>query len=388
MLTNNESGPMDSPASRRVRSSSTASATSSISSIKSKVLQSQRKSSSLPPETVEYLKAWMMSPDHVAHPYPTEQEKAKIMADTGIELKQLTNWFVNNRKRFWKPRVEARLQHQAHVHVVTVAAAPSAAHLVTPGTQRPVFATTQQHDTTPVIALDMTQPVTVEQESPPQNCDILPTFPTMIPSKDKSLASYPSALLHAISDASTSGSDENGSEDDSNEELDNDVTDEVDDATGIVTRTESVDVHILRPITGGTPTVEDVTILSNVPTSRIIRSYRNIMMAYTFSQTMTKDRKKVQSRRDGEVVRIKKHFLRVYLAETPHATAHFVPVSPTKRKREEVEKDEDSAVVHRPKNTQRRVPSTWRDACKDAPHFRDDALPSLEEAARLFGYAQ
>jgi hypothetical protein len=105
----------------------------------------------------------MMSPDHVAHPYPTEQEKAKIMADTGIELKQLTNWFVNNRKRFWKPRVEARLQHQAHVHVVTVAAAPSAVHLVTPGTQRPVFATTQQHDTTPVIALDMTQPVTVER---------------------------------------------------------------------------------------------------------------------------------------------------------------------------------------------------------------------------------
>ena len=27
------------------------------------------------------------------------------MEDTGIELKQLTNWFTNNRKRFWKPRV-------------------------------------------------------------------------------------------------------------------------------------------------------------------------------------------------------------------------------------------------------------------------------------------
>ena len=69
-----------------------------------------RKSSSLPHDTVEYLKAWMMSPEHVAHPYPTEQEKAQIMADTGIELKQLTNWFVNNRKRYWKPRVEAKLQ--------------------------------------------------------------------------------------------------------------------------------------------------------------------------------------------------------------------------------------------------------------------------------------
>mmetsp|Transcript_14888 Transcript_14888/g.36135 ORF Transcript_14888/g.36135 Transcript_14888/m.36135 type:complete len:2037 (+) Transcript_14888:2150-8260(+) len=63
---------------------------------------------SLPAETVEYLKAWIMSPEHIAHPYPTEPEKIKIMADTGIELKQLNNWFVNNRKRYWKPRVEAR----------------------------------------------------------------------------------------------------------------------------------------------------------------------------------------------------------------------------------------------------------------------------------------
>lgn len=51
-----------------------------------------RKSSSLPSETVEYLKNWMMSPEHIAHPYPTEQEKVQMMADTGIELKQLTNW--------------------------------------------------------------------------------------------------------------------------------------------------------------------------------------------------------------------------------------------------------------------------------------------------------
>ena len=34
------------------------------------------------------------------------------MADTGIGVKPLTNWFVNNRKRYWKPRYEARLQQQ------------------------------------------------------------------------------------------------------------------------------------------------------------------------------------------------------------------------------------------------------------------------------------
>ena len=106
--------------------------------VKTKNCRGQRKSSSLPAETVEYLKAWMMSPEHIAHPYPTEQEKAQIMVDTGIELKQLTNWFVNNRKRYWKPRVEARLQHQAHAaaaaasaHAAAVAAAINASH-VTP----------------------------------------------------------------------------------------------------------------------------------------------------------------------------------------------------------------------------------------------------------------
>ena len=83
----------------------------------------KKKSTSLPASTVEYLKAWMMSPEHVAHPYPTEKEKSQIMADTGIELKQLTNWFVNNRKRYWKPRVEARLKQQAQVQNAAAVAA-------------------------------------------------------------------------------------------------------------------------------------------------------------------------------------------------------------------------------------------------------------------------
>lgn len=83
----------------------------------------KRKTTSLPSSTVDYLKAWMMSPEHVAHPYPTEKEKAQIMADTGIELKQLTNWFVNNRKRYWKPRVEARLKQQVQAQNAAAAAA-------------------------------------------------------------------------------------------------------------------------------------------------------------------------------------------------------------------------------------------------------------------------
>eukprot|EP00970_Alexandrium_tamarense_P010835 scaffold2265_cov119-Alexandrium_tamarense.AAC.2 len=34
---------------------------------------------SLPLETVDYLKAWMVSPEHISHPYPSEQEKAESL---------------------------------------------------------------------------------------------------------------------------------------------------------------------------------------------------------------------------------------------------------------------------------------------------------------------
>jgi hypothetical protein len=69
--------------------------------------QGRGRSNSLPGHVVEYLKNWLMSPEHINHPYPSEAEKAKMVEDTGIDMKRLNNWFVNNRIRFWKPRYEA-----------------------------------------------------------------------------------------------------------------------------------------------------------------------------------------------------------------------------------------------------------------------------------------
>lgn len=74
---------------------------------KNKKAQGRGRSNSLPSHVVDYLKQWLMSPEHINHPYPSESEKARIVADTGIEIKRLNNWFVNNRIRFWKPRFEA-----------------------------------------------------------------------------------------------------------------------------------------------------------------------------------------------------------------------------------------------------------------------------------------
>lgn len=74
--------------------------------------QGRGRSNSLPCHVVEYLKTWLMSPEHINHPYPSESEKARMVADTGIEMKRLNNWFVNNRIRFWKPRFEAMQKQQ------------------------------------------------------------------------------------------------------------------------------------------------------------------------------------------------------------------------------------------------------------------------------------
>jgi hypothetical protein len=57
----------------------------------------------LPQGARTILKDWLMSPEHFYNPYPTTEEKTDLIEKTGIEMKQLTNWFTNARKRIWKP---------------------------------------------------------------------------------------------------------------------------------------------------------------------------------------------------------------------------------------------------------------------------------------------
>lgn len=168
--------------------------------IKPKTGRGQRKSSSLPAETVEYLKAWMMSPEHIAHPYPTEQEKTQIMVDTGIELKQLTNWFVNNRKRYWKPRVEARIQQQPQVTSPSVtspttvgATGTNACNVVVPVSPEVAFKPDVNIGTAGLVHFDL--PRTVSQNS------FVGTDISKVLSRAESARS-----LHLISEASSSGS--------------------------------------------------------------------------------------------------------------------------------------------------------------------------------------
>ncbi|XP_078433386.1 homeobox protein knotted-1-like 13 isoform X2 [Wolffia australiana] len=59
----------------------------------------KRRAGKLPGDTTSVLKAWWQS--HSKWPYPTEDDKARLVQETGLHLKQINNWFINQRKRNW-----------------------------------------------------------------------------------------------------------------------------------------------------------------------------------------------------------------------------------------------------------------------------------------------
>lgn len=64
----------------------------------------------LPTGAVAILKQWLLSPEHFTHPYPTPQDQIMLMEKTGIDKKQLKNWFTNARRRIWKPMLKKQLE--------------------------------------------------------------------------------------------------------------------------------------------------------------------------------------------------------------------------------------------------------------------------------------
>ncbi|CAL9749027.1 unnamed protein product, partial [Musa acuminata subsp. burmannicoides] len=59
----------------------------------------KRRAGKLPGDSTSMLKAWWQS--HSKWPYPTEDDKARLVQETGLQLKQINNWFINQRKRNW-----------------------------------------------------------------------------------------------------------------------------------------------------------------------------------------------------------------------------------------------------------------------------------------------
>jgi hypothetical protein len=57
----------------------------------------RKRRGNLPKETTDKLRSWFMA--HINHPYPTEDEKQELMKQTGLQLTQISNWFINYRRR-------------------------------------------------------------------------------------------------------------------------------------------------------------------------------------------------------------------------------------------------------------------------------------------------
>ena len=260
----------------------------------------------------------MMSPEHVAHPYPTEQEKAQIMADTGIELKQLTNWFVNNRKRYWKPRVEAKLQQR----YASAAASESSSSATS-------FSAVSMSAGTGGVGGVLPLSIPRAHHAPILN------HAAAADGARKRTSDY---FAHPVSEGSASSSTCN-SDDESFDTGSGSYLSSVTrnqrhqggnslrtSALGVASsacnsdaslRREEVDVYVLRPETDDSdalPTIRDMTIKSNPPADRILATFPKIDISYSVPKDIENDRKKIQTRRDGEVLRVKKHYLKLYLA--------------------------------------------------------------------------
>jgi hypothetical protein len=70
----------------------------------------KRRRGNLPKEVTEFLKRWLLL--HKKHPYPTEREKQKLADETGLMVNQISNWFINARRRILQPLLESESQHE------------------------------------------------------------------------------------------------------------------------------------------------------------------------------------------------------------------------------------------------------------------------------------
>ncbi|KAF8423560.1 hypothetical protein EV426DRAFT_574415 [Tirmania nivea] len=60
-------------------------------------LGTKRRRGNLPKHVTDTLRNWLTN--HVAHPYPTEEEKQQLCQITGLNMNQISNWFINARRR-------------------------------------------------------------------------------------------------------------------------------------------------------------------------------------------------------------------------------------------------------------------------------------------------
>lgn len=355
------------------------------------------------------------------------------MEDTGIEMKQLTNWFVNNRKRYWKPRIEARLQNQAQAaaaavqaHAVVVAAVNAAkaaqpaapavplpsspagfdmsSLLVSPDTRyKPSILVPSPTSlvkgidghTASTVSLSSSMPpspATAEQNHHNQHQVIRTTLPAMLTTSSSAVSTitasltaqllaahqqqhYPMTVMATdmnnagpatattvsagtlpttISTNSLSGDE--GEQQHKMQHHQQDVTSSADDFEG-----------------GGDPftaTARNVSFSSLEQVSGQVTS-KHVRKSSSSSTTSS-----VDGAAAAEMLPPRTLVHPSSRSSKPH------------KKRSHIVVEEQDSMHDAPRKRFRRVSlDLWIESCQKAAHVNDEALPSLEEASRLFGYS-
>ncbi|GMI77291.1 BREVIPEDICELLUS, KNOTTED-like from Arabidopsis thaliana, BREVIPEDICELLUS 1 [Hibiscus trionum] len=89
-----------------------------LSSLKQE-LSKKKKKGKLPKEARQKLLSWWEL--HYKWPYPSETEKVALAESTGLDQKQINNWFINQRKRHWKPSEDMQFMVMDGLHPQTAA---------------------------------------------------------------------------------------------------------------------------------------------------------------------------------------------------------------------------------------------------------------------------
>ncbi|GMN53764.1 hypothetical protein TIFTF001_022897 [Ficus carica] len=86
-----------------------------LGSLKQEFLK-KKKNGKLPKEARQQLLDWWSR--HYKWPYPSEAQKLALAESTGLDLKQINNWFINQRKRHWKPSEDMQFVMMDAAHPV------------------------------------------------------------------------------------------------------------------------------------------------------------------------------------------------------------------------------------------------------------------------------
>nr|CAD2168218.1 unnamed protein product [Meloidogyne enterolobii] len=56
-------------------------------------------------EAISKFRAWLFN--NITHPYPAEEQKRQLAAETGLTILQVNNWFINARRRIVQPMIDS-----------------------------------------------------------------------------------------------------------------------------------------------------------------------------------------------------------------------------------------------------------------------------------------